>query len=88
MLKKICIFPNDPLIAYHKKGEIKKNYFNPNNFFDEVHFISFIENDIEEKEIQNIVGTAKMKIHSVGKISIRKRKKYLSTILELVNICA
>ena len=84
MLKKICIFPNDPLIAYHKKGEIKKNYFNPNNFFDEVHFISFIENDIEEKEIQNIVGTAKMKIHSVGKIRIRKRKKYLSTILELV----
>ena len=36
---KICIFPNDPILAYYKKGEIKERYYNPNNFFDEIHFI-------------------------------------------------
>ena len=44
---KICIFPNDPLIAYYNKGEIKDRYYNPGNFFDEVHFITLTDQDIE-----------------------------------------
>lgn len=84
MSKKICIFPNDPLQAYFDKGELKERYYNPDNFFDEIHFISFIEQDIEVEKIQKIAGRAKVKIHSVGKISIRKRKKYLDSILDLV----
>ena len=81
---KLCVFANDPLQAYFEKGEIKKRYFNPENFFDEIHFISFIEKDIEIAKIQKIGGTARVIIHSVGKISIRKRKKSLNLILELV----
>ena len=34
---RVLIFPNDPLAAYLKKGELKDRYFNPNNIFDEVH---------------------------------------------------
>ena len=68
---KICIFPNDPIIEYYKKGEIKDRYFNPNDFFDEVHIISFIEKDIEEERVKNLVGNAKLKIHSVGKINLK-----------------
>jgi len=26
--KILCVFPNDPIIAYYQKGEIKERYFN------------------------------------------------------------
>jgi len=71
---KLCIFPNDPLQAYFDKGEIKDRYYNPNNFFDEIHFISLIDKDIDSSKIQKIVGNAKIVIHSVGKINIKNRK--------------
>ena len=81
---KLCVFPNDPLIAYYEKGEIKNRYYNPNNFFDEVHIISFIENDIDENKVQTLVGNARLKIHSVGKISIKKRSQHVDKIIGLV----
>ena len=80
---KLCIFPNDPLQAYYDKGEIKQRYYNPNNFFDEIHFITLIEKDIDAVKIQAIAGTAKIVIHSVGKINIKNKKKYLKEIIEL-----
>jgi len=80
---KLCIFPNDPIQAYYDKGEIKDRYFNPNNIFDEIHFITLIEKDIEVTKIQNIAGNAKVIIHSVGKINIKNRKKHLKKIVEL-----
>ena len=81
---KLCIFPNDPIIAYYNKGEIKERYFNPANFFDEVHIISFSDEEVEESKVQKIVGDAKLKIHKVGKINIKNRKKETSKILQLV----
>jgi glycosyltransferase involved in cell wall biosynthesis len=80
---KLCVFPNDPLQAYYEKGEIKERYYNPNNIFDEVHFITLIEKDIDATKIQSIAGTAKIIIHSVGKINIKSRKKYLNEVIEL-----
>ena len=44
---KLCVFPNDPIIAYFKKGEIKDRYYNPCNLFEELHIKSFIEEYIE-----------------------------------------
>lgn len=84
MLKKLCIFPNDPIISYYQKGEIKEGYFNPKNYFDKIDMISFIDKDIEEEKIKKIVGDAELKIHSVGKIPIIKRKKNLKKILNIV----
>jgi glycosyltransferase involved in cell wall biosynthesis len=81
---KLCIFPNDPIIAYYKKGEIKPRYYNPNNIFNEIHIISFTDNDIEESKVQTIVGNAKLKIHSVGKINLKNKDRNLSKILSLV----
>jgi glycosyltransferase involved in cell wall biosynthesis len=81
---KVCIFPNDPIISYYEKGEIKERYFNPGNIFDEVHIVSFTDSDIEEEKVQKIVGTGKIIIHSVGKINIKNRKKEISKILEIV----
>ena len=84
MKKRICIFPNDPIISYYEKGEIKERYFNPENLFDEVHIISFTDIDVEENKIQKIAGNAKLIIHTVGKINIKNRKKEISKILKLV----
>lgn len=81
---KVCVFPNDPLVSYYEKGEIKTRYYNPNNFFDEVHIISFIENDIDESKVQDLVGNAKLKIYSVGKVSIKNKTKYVKKIIKLV----
>ncbi|MGI0058275.1 MAG: glycosyltransferase family 4 protein [Nitrosotalea sp.] len=81
---KLCIFPNDPIITYYNKGEIKERYYNPKDTFDEIHIISFSEKDIEESKVQTIAGKATLKIHQVGKIKINERSKNLSQILDLV----
>ncbi len=80
---RLCVFPNDPLQAYFDKGEIKERYYNPENIFDEIHFITLTDNDIDVNKIQTIGGTAKIIIHSVGKINIKNRKKYQKDIIEL-----
>lgn len=81
---KVCIFPNDPIISYYNKGEIKERYYNPNNFFQEIHIISFIEKDVEESKVQILAGNAKLKIHSVEKISLKNRSKHLEDIISLI----
>jgi glycosyltransferase involved in cell wall biosynthesis len=65
-MKKIVIFPNDPIADYYKKGEIKAWYYNPDNFFDEVHIISLAKKDIDPALVREIAGTAKLFIYPVG----------------------
>ncbi len=81
---KLCIFPNDPIKSYEEKGEIKDRYFNPMELFDEVHIISLIDKDIEELKVQSLVGKAKLKIHSVGKINLKNKNKYKKKILDII----
>lgn len=68
-MKKLCILLTDPLKIYYDKGEIKERYYNPCNYFDEVHVISFCKNDIEEDKVKQIVGNAFLKIYPVGKLT-------------------
>lgn len=84
MKRKLCVFASDPIKEYYEKGEIKERYYNPENFFHEVHIISFTDQDVEETKVQILVGDAKLKIHSVGKISIKNRSKNLERIEKLV----
>jgi len=67
-MRKLIVFPNDSLKAYYKKGEIKSRYFNPKNFFDEVHIISFCDKEVAEEKVQEIAGKAKLKIYPVGNV--------------------
>jgi len=82
--KKICIFPNDPIIAYYNKGEIKNRYYNPSDLFDEVHIISFVDLDIDESKVQSLAGNAKLKIHCVGKVNLKNYKSFEGKILQLM----
>ena len=67
-----------------KKEKLRRDYFNPENIFDEVHIISFSEKEIEEFKVQKIVGNAKLVIHTVGKINIKNRKKEISGKLSIL----
>ena len=84
MTMKLCIFPNDPIIAYFEKGEIKPRYFNPKNFFNEIHIISFIDNDIDPSFVQTLVGDATLTIHSLGKLNTLNLQKKKHDALRLV----
>lgn len=64
---RLVVFASDSLKNYYNKGEIKERYFNPNNYFDEVHFISLNDEEVEEDKVQQLVGKAKIKIHTIGK---------------------
>ncbi|MFC1933374.1 glycosyltransferase family 4 protein [Chloroflexota bacterium] len=87
-MRKLVVFPNDPILAYYKKGEIKARYFNPGNYFDEVHFISTCYEEVKPDRVQELVGDAKLEIHTVGTFS-KIRKPWLffthrQRVLELV----
>lgn len=84
---KLCVFLTDPMEVLYKKGEIKNRYYNPCNYFDEIHMISFCSKDIEEEKVRIVAGDARLKIYSVGKLSIFSllalRHKILSLIKEI-----
>lgn len=84
---KLCVFPNDPLSSYIKKGEIKSRYFNPKNMFDEIHVISLFDSDAKPEHVKDLAGDAVLKIHIVGKTNILnvklKKKKVVNLIKEI-----
>jgi len=82
---KLCVFPNDPLKSYYEKGEIKERYFNPKNFFDEIHVISLFDSEIEEEKVQKLVGNALLKIHKVGKADLSNYKSYENKVISIVS---
>ena len=84
MTRKLCVLPNDPLVAYLKKGEIKERYFNPKNIFDEVHVISLFDFDETEENVKEVAGNAKLKIHVLGKINLLNKNKKRLQVMNLV----
>ena len=84
--KKLCIFPSDPLDAYVAKGEIKPRYFNPNNFFDEVHFMNPTSESIDKNLIQELVGNAHLHIHNIGKNNLITAHFKKNNILKQIKV--
>lgn len=87
-MKKICIFPSDSITSYYKKGEIKERYYNPCNYFDEVHIISSYNEEVTETDVQKIAGNSRLKIHSIGKYhmyDIMSLKKAVYRLVKEIN---
>jgi len=82
---KLCVFSNDSIQSYYNKGEIKPRYFNPKDFFEEVHIVSTAETEVDEKKVSSIVGTADLKIHAVGKTNLLNYKSKLGTVIKLID---
>jgi len=83
-MRKICVFPNDSMRAYYRKGEVKEGYFNPCNFFNEVQIISPCERDIEENKVQMMAGDAKLKIFPIGKFHLLNFFSHRNKVLKLI----
>jgi len=83
-MSKLCIFPNDPLDAYYKKGEVKERYFNPENLFDEVHVITLADDDISEEKVQMMAGSAMLHIHAVGNVNLKNIHSAKQRVLDVV----
>lgn len=64
--KRLLVVLPDPLRTYAEKGEIKPRYYNPAQVFDEVHFVSFCEEEADAASVQSVVGEAKLVTHPVG----------------------
>ncbi len=82
---KLCVFPNDSILSYYNKGEIKEGYFNPLNFFDEIHVISLFDQEIQEDKVKKIAGNAILKIHKLGKVNLSNYKSFEQKIISLVS---
>jgi glycosyltransferase involved in cell wall biosynthesis len=82
---KICVLPNDSLYDYFRKGEIKYGYFNPCNFFDEIHVISLFDDEIDDDSVKELAGNATIKIHKIGKVNLSNYKRFYDEIFHLIN---
>ena len=80
----LCAFPNDPIILYYKKGEIKTRYFNPDNIFKKIHIISAIDSDISEDKVKILVGNADLKIHCIGNLNLKNYQSKLDTVKKII----
>ena len=66
-MKKLLVFLTDPLKVLYAKGEIKPRYYNPDNIFSEVHFISPASDEITPEKVQSLVGDrAAIRIYPIG----------------------
>lgn len=83
-MKKLCVFSNDPIKSYYKKGEIKSRYFNPENIFEEIHVISPSSSDVNKKNVQAIAGNATLQIHTIGELSLLNYKSKIKIVKEIV----
>jgi glycosyltransferase involved in cell wall biosynthesis len=83
-MTKICVLPNDALLSYYNKGEIKVGYYNPKNMFDEVHVLSLFDEEIEESKVQIMAGRAKLKIHKLEKINLSNYKSFEEKIVKII----
>lgn len=85
-MRKLCILLTDSMRSLYEKGEIKLRYYNPCNYFNEIHMISFCNKDIEEEKVKMVVGDAELKIYPVGKLSIFSLLSLRNRILNLIRM--
>jgi glycosyltransferase involved in cell wall biosynthesis len=81
---RLCVFPNDALLSYYNKGEIKTGYYNPKNIFDEVHVISLFDEEIEEQKVERMAGNARLKIHKLRKVNLSNYKSFEEKVTKLI----
>jgi glycosyltransferase involved in cell wall biosynthesis len=75
-MRKLVVIPSDPIEAYELKGTSSwlKEYYNPNNFFDEVYVLSPIE-------------TIEREVYGLKIIPITSNKHYKQQLNQIKPIC-
>jgi glycosyltransferase involved in cell wall biosynthesis len=62
----LLVIVADVISEIIKKGEFCPNYYNPGNFFDEVHIIAIGDDTPNMEQLQSTVGTARLRFHSIS----------------------
>lgn len=90
----LAVFPTDPLHVYLKKGEVKSRYFNPNEFFEEIHVIDMSDKKLtksDHEKVRKMAGTKKLVVHHFPAKTktdiLLQRKVVLKKILEIQPTC-
>lgn len=85
MNEKLVVFPNDSLLDYYNKGEIKDRYFNPKNWFEQIDVISLFNTEIEAQKVQKLAGNASFRIHKMGKANLSNYKSFEEKVISLIS---
>ncbi len=62
MTKRLLVIIPDRLDDLVKKGEITERYYNPGNLFEEILLVKTIEDTVDVKDVQKMVGKASLQM--------------------------
>lgn len=65
-MRRLAVFPSDPIAAYVEKGEIKRGYYNPGALFDEIHVLSRDKGPVDEGALRTLAEPARVVLHPLG----------------------
>lgn len=82
--RSICIILTDPLKVFEQKGEIKSRYYNPQNYFEKVIFVSFTSHEAGSDTIRTVIGEAEALIFTVGEIKVTNFFSILVRIFRII----
>ena len=58
----LLIIVNERISNWEDKGEITDNYFNPDNYFDNITILNLVKNEnVSNKTLKKLCGKAKFK---------------------------
>jgi glycosyltransferase involved in cell wall biosynthesis len=82
--RRLVAFANDPIWQYLEKGEIKPRYYNPCDFFDEVHLVTPANEEIDSSRVRELAGHASLTIHPLGAPGVLRLPVFLRRAAALV----
>ena len=68
--KKLMVIISDRLTSIINKGEITERYYNPGNYFEEVHIVLLNDDNPDINILKPTVGDARLKIYNLKKPNI------------------
>ena len=81
----LAVFPSDDIEEYFKKGEVRKNYYNPNNIFSKIYIFNMSEEKVLDKKLmQFMCGKAEYEILFIGEHSILKKAFNIKSVAKNV----
>lgn len=64
MIKKLLVIISDRLSTLIQKGEVVPRYYNPGNYFDEVHIMMSNDDQPDAVSVQTMVGSARLYLYN------------------------
>ncbi len=63
-MKKLVVIISDRLSVLVRKGEVVERYYNPGNYFDEVHIIMLNDDKVEPENVKPMIGEGRLFLYN------------------------